>query len=958
MKKKLSLLLLMVLVVFSMVACKKQPKKFVVTYKGVTATKVEDPETKAVSYTYETTTVGTESVAKGATITGVATADDGTKYFADKYYTNEEIKAEEPAEYNLSTKVEADFELFADAKSYAVFQDLATGTGYTLNYATTIFPSTWNSHIYETETDSTILDYSSSGFYEFDYNETKDGFVWADQMAVGDPKDVSSDYVGEKWGIEEGDVARAWEVTLRNDLCWDDGTPITSQDFVESAIRLLNPKAQNSRADDYTYEGDFVVHNARSYLFQGQKLDEAVGGFYASPKDAVKDGKKVVLDKVFVDAALEEWIGADLETLMAAPYYDAYIVRYFAIFTGEGENRAPAIDKDGNVVTFFSKYNVLNAEDGKIEFTEEMYNDYANCDKWNPDPDSELGILCSINVDYPVMDFEDVGIKATAPNKVVYILDKELAGFYLKYGMSAYLVKTDVYDACDNLDENGNLPEGQAYRNTYCTDATNSPSYGPYKLAEYQLNKYFKIVKNDNWWGYKDAKNQGLYQTTTIVYTMAESAATRLQMFLSGKFDSYGLQANDMNDYQDSDYTYYTDGDSTWFIMFNPDVKAYENNEYEYTTDEEGNSVKGAHKNIDKQILAITEFRQAISFALDRTAFELACDPTGNVAKALFSPLIVSDPEKGTAYRTTPEAKDAIVKFWGLDDQIGPNKLYEDIDAAIETITGYNLPMAKTLFDTAYDKAVELGYMDSDDVVEICIGTSNLTSAYYNNGYNFLVNCYTDAVKGTKLEGKLTFTRNGTLGSGFADALRNNVVDMLFGVGWTGSALNPYSLVAAYTTSGQRYQSDLDYSKKFADVSLPRSVVEGIDSDEYAVYTADVAKWTATLSGTEITVTKGSGENAETFTVSFGTSADYTIRGIVLAAIELAVLRDYCAIPIAYDSSASMRSMKYEYYTEEYVYGVGRGGVKYYKFNYNDSEWAAFVASKGGKLNYKVSSGE
>ena len=28
------------------------------------------------------------------------------------------------------------------------------------------------------------------------------------------------------------------------------------------------------------------------------------------------------------------------------------------------------------------------------------------------------------------------------------------------------------------------------------------------------------------------------------------------------------------------------------------------------------------------------------------------------------------------------------------------------------------------------------------------------------------------------------------------------------------------------------------------------------------------------------------------------------------------------------------------------------------KFNYNDSEWAAFVASKGGKLNYKVSDAE
>ena len=60
-------------------------------------------------------------------------------------------------------------------------------------------------------------------------------------------------------------------------------------------------------------------------------------------------------------------------------------------------------------------------------------------------------------------------------------------------------------------------------------------------------------------------------------------------------------------------------------------------------------------------------------------------------------------------------------------------------------------------------------------------------------------------------------------------------------------------------------------------------------------------------------------------------------------------------IPIAYDSSASLKSMKYEYYTEEYIYGVGRGGVKYLAFNYTDAEWAAFIAENNGKLDYTAS---
>ena len=70
------------------------------------------------------------------------------------------------------------------------------------------------------------------------------------------------------------------------------------------------------------------------------------------------------------------------------------------------------------------------------------------------------------------------------------------------------------------------------------------------------------------------------------------------------------------------------------------------------------------------------------------------------------------------------------------------------------------------------------------------------------------MNNYTEAVKGTKLEGKLTFKRDDTLGNAFcrcADVPTS--VDMLFGVGWTGSTFDPYGLIEAYTSS-ENYQYD------------------------------------------------------------------------------------------------------------------------------------------------------
>ena len=77
---------------------------------------------------------------------------------------------------------------------------------YTYNYALAEFPTNWNTHTYQTNIDAEILDYITSGFYIFDYNETMDGYAMVPGMATGDPVDVTADYVGQ-FGIEEGVTA-------------------------------------------------------------------------------------------------------------------------------------------------------------------------------------------------------------------------------------------------------------------------------------------------------------------------------------------------------------------------------------------------------------------------------------------------------------------------------------------------------------------------------------------------------------------------------------------------------------------------------------------------------------------------------------------------------------------------------------------------------------------------------
>ena len=773
---------------------------------------------------------------------------------------------------------------------------------YTYNYALAEFPTNWNYHTYQTNIDAEILDYISSGFYVFDYNETKDGYAMVDGMAVGDPVDVTADYVGQ-YGIVEGDTAKAYILNLRQDLKWQDGTPITAHDFVESAKRLLNPEAQNYRADGM-YAGSVQIHNAEAYLKQGQvnmtennlaptrylvaDLVKAEDGTYTTP-----DGIPMYIATGF---ALTDWLGGNTLQYYVEGYGDA-------MFDVESFNALAAMANEEGLVA---------ATDETIDLLTKVITFSAD---WGESADNIPDYLV-YEVTYPEVAWENVGWFAKSDYELVFVMDAPLDGFYLKYNLPAPLVNIEMYDACASVVDG-------VYTNTYCTSAETTMSYGPYKLTSYQADKQYVLEKNEYFYDL----SEDTYQATSIVVDCVKEASTRLELFLQGKLDTFGLSKDYMDEYQMSDYCYYATGDSTFAMVFNPDAEALVT------------AQAAAGENINKTILTIKEFRQAMSYALDRNAFCLATSPMNAPGFGLFSGLIISDPEAGTAYRTTDVAKNVLAEFWGVSEEYGEGKLYADIDEAVDSITGYNLAKAKELYDVAYDTAIAQGLMDEDDVVEIKIGTPNNTTTFYNNGYEFLVNNYTEAVKGTKLEGKLTFSRDDTLGNAFADALKNNQVDMLFGVGWTGSALDPYGLIEAYVYTDNQYDDCTDFTAITCDIEINGTV-----------YTASVQDWQKIMSGAACTITAADGSTME---YSCGTAdKDPETRLAILGALEGAVLQNYNFLPIMDDASAQLRGQQIEYYTEEYIFGMGFGGLKYYTFNYTDAEWDAYVASNGGELDY------
>ena len=798
---------------------------------------------------------------------------------------------------------------------------------YTYNGSVATFPTNWNPHQYKTETDSsTVLSWISDDFYTFDYNEAKDGYRMVPMMAVGEPVDVTADYVGEEWGIEEGAVGRAWKYTLRDDLKWQDGTPITADTFVYSVKQQLNPQAQNYRADSF-YSGSVVLHNAEAYAKSGIYAYSSMLDMDAPAYVKVEDLKTeadghYTLDGKDVAFKLDSgnnWSSNSLADYhAAASYADMFVKDGVDLFETVLEAKA---DKDGYVKVDKDVYEALSYivarlhDAESVEAYAESAGDYAY-QEWEE--------FCWLGYNRDAMDFDKVGIKALSDTELVFILDKSLQGFQLKYNLgSVPLVYEELYEKCAKVEDG-------VYTNNYGTSTDTTMSYGPYMLTRFQSDKEIVLEKNPNWYGYALPENEGCYQTTRIVYTYVQEASTAFEMFLNGKLDQVGLDVDHIAEYLTSDYTYRSNGPSVFAMAFNPNLKAPAENE------------KAAGENINKTILTLKNFRMAMSLGIDRQAFILATSPSNSPAFALYGSTIVANPEDGTFYRNYDEAKQVVVDFWGLTDEIGEGKLYATLDDAIDSITGYNLEMARDYFNKAYDEAIEKGLMDADDVVEITIGLPNTRPAYVN-GYEFMVNNYTEAVKGTKLEGKLTFKQDATIGGSFGDALRNNQVDMLFYVGWNGSAFDPYNLMQAYVYPNYQYDASTDYSKEMLEIEL-----DGVK------YTADAMTWCDITNGDELEVTVSGTEEKKTLSLGYTFDEEKAQqRLLVLTKLENAVLQNYNFIPLTNDSSALLKGMKINFYTEEEVFPLGYGGVKYRTFNYTDAEWDAYVAEQGGTLNYK-----
>lgn len=802
---------------------------------------------------------------------------------------------------------------------------------YTYNTYTAVSPSNWNELTYQDNNDTQIMSYIGSSFFTYDFkfdNEGKPipGEFEIKYQAATKLEDVTTTYAGDKkYAVpEKATSGFAYKITLRDDLTWDDGTPIKAEDFVYTMQQQLDPLFKNYRADSF-YVGSTVIHKAKDYVYQGSHaysspvISENMGDEEYFPADTLHDVDGVLRNEAGNDFQLKLTSGGNWGSNGLADYAKAGHL---------------AIDKDGTVAPQYTRLAEAADEEGNVILTEALLKDLQDCiailhrfadveayaEQAGDYAYLEWQEMAYLGMDFPKVDFSEVGIFVGSNElELVIVLDKELnllkddgsLSYKAAYNMSSLpLVKKDLYEANKKAPVTGST----LWTSTYNSSVETTASWGPYKLVEFQAGKQYTLVKNDKWFGYNMPENEGLYQTTKISCETLKEWNSAWLKFQAGEIDGIGIDVSIAQDYKGSERAYYTPDDSVASLQLQSSKEALKGRESE---------------GVNKTILAYTDFRKALSLGINRAEFAKSTTTSSLAGFGLFNSMHYYDVANGGVYRNTDVAKQVLCDVYAVNVED-----YESLDAAEAAITGYNLEEARKLVTKAYNEALEAGDIKETDKVVLTFGTGAINEVVTRR-FDFIKASWTELVKTTPLEGRLEFEVVDKA-TEWADDFRDGGYDVCMG-GWTGAAWDPGYFLLAYLSPAYMYSKAWDTSKAMLTFTMPGVGENGADVTD----TLSLIDWYNCLNGaTGAKYNWGTGAVAE------------EKRLILIAALEKEVLSVYYTVPLYNNYGASLLSYKVEYITYEYNTFMSYGGIKYMTYNYDDYDWAQFVSNHNGQIDY------
>ena len=792
---------------------------------------------------------------------------------------------------------------------------------YTYNSWSTALGSNWNAHTWETDAESSMLGYITSPFVSIEAKDTVNGiYQWVGEMATA-IKDVTNDNKDllDKYnatlpkGKTSADITKGYvyEFTLNPAAQWQDGTPINADSYVYSMQMLLDPAMKNYRANLYI-EGESAIAGGLGYYYNNEYASTDTAGKYTlADMTKNEDGSYSVTENgdplyIAVGAGVSWLSGYSL-----AAYVNAYGDQLFDM--AAYASLAALADEDGLAVLTDESMALLQAV---ITYSSD----------WGETADDFVNYLYAVHY-YPATTFDSVGLIKTGEYSFIYVCQTAIDfNYFLTSCTDTWLVHQATYEANMKTDEE----TGMKYT-TYGTSVATTMSYGPYKMTVFEDAKQVVYEQNENWYGYEktadgklvsytqfevDGKYLQQYMTTKLVIDVMTMDAAK-QAFHKGEVDDYSPTADELNDYKTSDRLQVVDETYTMSFFFHTDVENLKD------LDTQG-------KNANSVVLSNDTFRKAMSLAIDRAEFVKATQawtPAFSLMNHLYHYDIYNDPY--SSYRNSEEAMQAIVNLYGVE--YGEGKLYETLEEAHDSITGYNLTEAKALFAQAY---AELTTPDKDGNVlynggniKIQIGWAKGSLTPDDDAQCTIIEQQLNAALAGTGFGTIDLEPLGNIDNRYADTASG-----LYAIGygaWGGAAFYPFRNMQVYTNPDQ------------------------YKINEAGCWDPATTKLTLTIEGEEVTMTWkewgdcciGTGKYAD---------ADNKVKLYITAQLEENFLKFYYRIPLAVTTSCSLTSYKVENYTDSYNIMYGFGGFRIMDYNFSDSEWTAYVASQpNGELNYK-----
>ena len=786
------------------------------------------------------------------------------------------------------------------ATEAAVATEPAAPTGpvynYTYHTSATALGSNWNPHAWEMDIESDMLDYLTAPFCTMSIDDSLNGVYQWIFVAAESVEDVTAANQGDltKYAVTlpEGQTAEdttsgfVFEIKLNPDMKWENGEAITADDYIYSMKALLDPTMKNYRANLY-YAGESAVAGGHEYYYS---LDEGMYVGYTTKYASLADA--MAAEEVFIDV--------------------------WGFWGAEGY-----VDAEGNecpqyiAVTDETLYSADGA--GTDEFSgASLYAGYG--------PYLEVGggnessaVVWQINESMGAT-FDVVGCYKVDDYTIRYVNDVQIDyNYFLTSLTSNWLVHEEMYEA-------GKDTSGALVTTNYCTSKDTTMSFGPYRIESLQEGKQLVYVKNENYYLYThnedgtmtavtdflvDGEYVTAYQTDKVVIDVMDPDAAK-QAFLKGQLSDWTPQAEDLLTYATSEQLYKVPETYTMSFFFNTGLENLK-------------AMDESKGNTNSVVLSNRNFRMAFHQAIDRDEYVGATEgyvPAYSMLNSLYYYDVYNDPT--SSYRNSDVAKQAIVNFYGVE--YGEGTPYADLDAAHDSINGYNLTEAQRLMKLACEELVADGLYTEGDPIHIRIGWAKgaLTSA--DNQQVALMNKYINAAAEGSGFGPITLEAIGNINNRYDDVPAG---EYAIGYGaWGGAAFYPFRNFQVYC-----------------------------DPDQYTINEAGcwdptTETLTLTVEGEEVTKTwqewsacmVGSGDMAAK---SFETKLQ------ILAAMEEAYMRFVYRIPLASTTLPSMLAFQCSYYTEDYNIMYGFGGLQLMTYNYTDAEWAEFVAEQGGTLNYE-----